>query len=284
MNEAQIIAHFNGERCKLGEVKISALDRGFVFGDGVYEVLRVYKGKPFLLDEHMARLARSLDTARLLPLVNARSLILQNIADNAVSEGMVYMQVTRGAAPRLHSFKDLAIKPTVLIYSKHFLAHPAEKGALQGIRAITLPDLRWGCCNIKSLNLLANCMAQTTAQEQGAEEAILLRDESTLTEGTASNVFIVKDNVVKTPPLSGHILAGTRRMFLLKALKKDGIAVSECALRRADLENADEIFITSTIKEATSVVELNGKKVGSGEVGPLSKRARALILKDVAAL
>lgn len=282
MTHDRIIAHFNGQSCDLNEVKVSPLDRGFVFGDGVYEVLRVYNGKAFLLEEHMARLERSLSTARLPPLYNARSLIIKNIADNKIEEGMVYLQLTRGAAPRLHSFKELDIKPTVLIYSKHFIDDPAETSAKHGIRAITLPDLRWGCCNIKSLNLLANCMAQTTAQERGAEEALLLRDGSTLSEGSTSNVFVVKDGVVKTPPLSGHILAGTRRNFVLQAMKKDGIAVEECVLYQNDLQNADEIFITSTIKEAVGVVELDGKKVGRGLVGFFSRRARTLIHESLA--
>lgn len=280
--EHKIIGLWNNQESYLDNIAVSPDDRGFVFGDGVYEVLRVYNGQPFLLEEHLGRLEKSLNAARLPALENMKQAIISVIEKNLVKEGMVYLQVTRGSAPRVHSFHDLDLKPNVLIYAKHFAKCPSSYDAEHGIKAITLEDLRWQCCHIKSLNLMANCMAQTEAFERGAKEAILFRDNKILSEGSSSNVFIVKNSVVYTPPLSNHILPGTRRKFIIEKLKDDGILVEERVLLRSDVERAMEIFITSTIREAAPVVELDGRPVGAGQVGPMAKKARDLILKDVA--
>lgn len=278
MATSSIIATWNGEERDLDQVFISPNDRGFVFGDGVYEVLRVYNGKAYILEDHLARLSLSLKAARIAMQDDLGPLILRNIEQNGITEGMVYLQVTRGAAPRLHSFFNLDIKPNILIYSKHFAEHPFAKDAERGIKAITLEDLRSGLCHIKSLNLMANCMAQTAAHEKGASEAILFRNNNVLSEGSSSNVFIAKDSIVRTPPLSGHLLAGTRRKLVIEKFRLSGIDVHESVLTRADVTRADEIFITSTIREATAVIELDGQKVGSGAVGPMARKARELIL------
>lgn len=271
-----ILAFFNGKTERLDELKVSVNDRAFVFGDAVYEVLRVYNGRPMILDAHMLRLKNSLKAVGIKHEIDLTKTILDNISQNQVVEGMVYLQVSRGTAPRIHSFYNLDIAPNILVYTKAFVTHPAEKEAASGIFAITHEDLRSSHCNIKSINLLANCMMQSKANEQGAHEAILARGEI-VTEGTSCNVFMVKNNQVFTPPLSGWVLPGTRRKFIIDGFKKD-LPVTERVIYKEELFDADEIFITSTVKEAISVVKLDQKDVGAGVPGPVAKKARELIL------
>jgi D-alanine transaminase len=280
MENRKIIAMWNGHIMPLEQVSVSPLDRGYVFGDGVYEVLRIYNGCPFLLDAHMSRLEQSLEKMSLPPLSGLYADILSVIGHNEIEEGMVYLQVTRGTAPRVHSYSNLALKPNVLIYGKHFPEHPSAQDAKSGIKAISLPDLRWGRCDIKSLNLLGNCMAITLANERGALEALQFRD-GFLTEGTSSNVFVVKNEAFLTPPLSNHILPGTRRNYLVEKLRLRNSMVREAPISQQDVNSADEIFITSSIREATAVISLDAKQVGSGRVGPMAKLARDLIMKGI---
>lgn len=281
MEPHKILAIWNGHSCPLDEVSISPLDRGYVFGDGVYEVVRIYQGRPFLFDEHLERLRSSLLKISIANVSGIADDILRNIDQNAIIEGMIYLQITRGTAPRMHSYSDLNLKPNVLIYGKHFAKHPAAEDAARGIKAITLPDQRWGRCDIKSLNLLANCMAQSDANTKGCIEALLFRNNAMLSEGSSSNVFIVKDGAYHTPPLSNEILPGTRRNFLIKELKKANLTVYERPIAKSEVLQADEIFITSSIREATPVVTIDDRPVGTGSVGALAKLARKVILQGV---
>lgn len=274
----KIIAFFNGQTMPLDELKVSVNDRAYVFGDAVYEVLRVYNGQPMIIDAHLKRLKNSLLAIGIKKEVELREQILSNIALNKVIEGMVYLQVSRGTAPRVHSFYHLDLSPNVLLYSKSFAEHPCEKDAENGITAIVHEDLRSSHCNIKSINLLANCLIQTRANEQGANEAILVRGDI-VTEGTSCNIFMVKDGLISTPPLSGWVLPGTRRGFLIDRLKMLK-PVEERPIKMAELFSADELFISSTIKEAIAIIRLDQKNVGLGQVGPIAKLARNLILKE----
>lgn len=276
----KIYASFNREISLLCDLKIPVEDRGLQFGDGIYEVLRVYKGEPFLFDEHMARLKRSLNEVSINGVDDIRRDILSNIALNDIIEGMVYIQISRGTAPRIHSFHNLPVKPNVLIYATPFLEHPAAKEMQTGIAAITHEDKRWGRCDIKSLNLLANCMAQSYAHKSGAFEAILVR-EGMVTEGSSSNIFIVKDKKIATAPLTANILPGTRRAFLIEAFKKEGKPIEERAIKKAELYEADEIFLTSSIKEALSIVTIDQKPVKDGKPGPVALLARKLMMEKV---
>lgn len=278
MSSSKIYASFNREITLLDELKISVNDRAFFFGDGVYEVLRVYYSQPLFLDEHLARLKRSLGEVHIEGVPDLRNDILANIALNDIHEGMVYLQISRGSAHRLHSFHNAKLTPNILIYSTPFHAHPCAHEATTGIRAITHEDLRWGRVDIKTVNLLANCMAQSYAHKMGAQEAILVKNNF-VTEGSTCNVFIVKNHVVKTPPLSRAILPGTRRQFLLHALRDDGYDVREENILTDELYNADEVFITSTVKEAIAVVKIDQKIIRDGSCGPVSLRARELILE-----
>lgn len=270
-----IIAFFNNQETLLEELKVPINDRAYLFGDAVYEVLRVYHGRPFLFDEHMARLRRSLEALRIKGVSDPRESILKNIAANHTQEGMVYLQISRGTAPRNHSFHDLALSPNILIYTKNFSEHPAKKEAQHGMTAITHDDLRWGRCDIKTINLLANCLAQSSANQQGCQEAILIRN-NLVTEGSSCNVFLVHNGVVSTPPLD-NILPGTRRAFLMQEFLKSGVRVEERPIEKRELFSADEVFVTSTVKEVIAITAIDGKVIGSGVVGPVVKTAQSFI-------
>jgi D-alanine transaminase len=276
MKDLRLKAIYNQTQVFLDELMVPANDRAYLFGDAVYEVLRVYHTKPFLLAEHMARLARSLDAMEIKGVSDIRADILSSIALNEIEEGMVYVQISRGNAPRNHSFYNQALTPNILISAKPFLTHPTLKEAECGITVITHEDFRWGRCDIKTVNLLANCLAQSKAHSLGADDAIFIRDGH-VTEGSSSNVFLVKDGTIKTPPLSRHILPGIRRQFLINAFCAEGNPVIEQPIHEEELFLADEVFITSTIKEAISVTMIDNKPVGSGE-RTIATLARKLIV------
>lgn len=277
----KIIAFYNNKNMLLSDISISVEDRSYLFGDGVYEVLRVYNKKPFLLEEHLLRLYSSLEKIDIKIDLNLKDEILNNIEVNNITEGMVYVQISRGTAPRTHSFHGLELNANVLIYSKHFFKHPAEEDIKRGVSAITHPDLRWYRCDIKSLNLLPNCMAQSKANAVGAKEAILYRDDGVVTEGSATNVFLVKDGVLKTPVKNNLILPGVTRQFIIDSLKIKGIEVREQKIYKKELFDADEIFITSSTKEAMSITKIDDYPVGNGDVGDMAILARKQILENI---
>lgn len=280
MTEPTPIAFYNGESHVLSELKVPALDRAFQFGDAIYEVLRIYRGQPFLIDEHVSRLNRNLTTIGIALIPDIKAQIENNIATNEVEEGMVYVQVSRGHAPRAHSFHKLVIDPNFLIYSKVFKAHPAEHQAKSGISCMTHEDIRWGRCDIKSVNLLANCLIQSKAHELGFDEAIFIHNDH-VSEGTSCNVFLVKNGIISTPNLSTKILPGTRRAFIIEQFKLSGHVVREREIHRSELYEADEVFITSSIKEALGVVKIDDTIISDGQVGRFAKLARSQILKNV---
>lgn len=281
---APIIAFFNKQPVPLDELRVPVTDRAYLFGDAVYEVLRVYNGRAFLFEKHMARLARSLREV-LITNANVTHIaedILSNIAVNHVREGMVYVQVSRGCAPRNHSFFNEPLTPSILIYTKPFNEHPALTEAQKGMSAITHDDIRWGRCDIKTINLLANCLAQSEAFRRGCKEAILCRHDL-VTEGSSCNVFLARNDTVITPSLD-NILPGTRRDFLINAFRAEGVSVEERPVNKAELFIADEIFVSSTIKEVIAVTNLDGHAVGQGGVGPMVKRAQGFFADAIAAV
>lgn len=259
----------NGSFLPLEQAKVSPLDRGFLFGDGIYEVIPSYRGVPFLLDAHLERLRRSLSEIRLpdpMGEVGWRDMLGQLLALNPGGDRGIYLQVTRGAAPRDHAF-PAATEATVFAMVNP-IQPPRPELAEQGVGAILLPDERWGRCDIKAVTLLANVLARQTAFEQGAIEAILLR-EGRLTEGAASNVFVVRGGVVRTPPLDRGILPGITRRFVLDLLEGQSRPVFEETVAESDLRSADEIWLTSSTKEILAVTRLDGQPVGSGRPGPV---------------
>jgi D-alanine transaminase len=271
------VALVNGAFVPLAEARVSVLDRGFLFADGVYEVIPAYGGKPFALREHLARLARSL---RELAIANPHSdaewteLALQLMQHNGNGDSMIYFQVTRGAPEkRGHAF-PVNVKPTVVGLC-NALPVPSEASLRDGAAAITRPDNRWGRCDIKSVALLPNILASQAANEQSCNEAILHRD-SRVTEGASSNVFAVLGTSVVTPSKSPEILSGITREVLLAALRAARVPVQERRLTLNELRSADEIWLTSSTREVLPVTRLDGEPVGSRKPGALWKKAYAL--------
>ena len=271
------VVYFDGRYMPKSEVRVSPDDRGFLLGDGIYEVAAAYDGRFVALDRHMDRLRRSLDESRIgssvadpLETVFQELLERNDYADSGKT--MVYMQITRGAAPRSHAFPKVACRPTVYAYAAPF---PDMGNLSGGTAAITRPDLRWSRCDIKVISLIANCLANQEAKEAGAFEAILIRDGVAL-EGTHTSFFGVKGETIRTAPLSNLILPGITREITIEAVTRAGIEVVEDPIPADELASMDELFITGTTTEVVPIVRLDGSPVGSGGIGPITQRAMEL--------
>ena len=276
------IGFLNGEFMPLSHVKISIEDRGFQFGDGVYEVVRTYGGVPFQLDAHLERLERSAHAIGIDMPVNSTEWdewVREGVKRAGYPECKVYVQVTRGVASRDHLFPHKT-PPTIVMSVREMRSlDPALCRA--GVVVITMEDLRWGRCDIKSINLLPNVLARQRASEAGAFEAILLRD-GTVTEGAVSNLMIVNGGHVITPQEGMHILSGVTRRFVLSLARKGGIPVEERNIGLRELRQAEEVFLTGTTIEVLPVVRIDNVPVGSGQPGLLTKRLRALFQEQIA--
>jgi D-alanine transaminase len=270
------IAYLNGEFVNLEQATVPVLDRGFLFGDGVYEVIPVYAGKPFRFSSHIKRLHKSL-SAILMSfeqpmeawLEICQGLIERNDFDNA----SIYLQVTRGSyINRHHDIPELD-KPTVMAMISPL--PPVQKdwqlADIKSYSVITEEDIRWQRCDIKAITLLANCMLKQKALESGADDTILVRNGEA-NEATSSNLFIVRDGVMITPPLSEQLLAGVTREFILALAKKHGIRYEERPIPEHELELADEIWLSSSTKEIRPVIKVNGVTIGDGVAGPVWRR------------
>jgi D-alanine transaminase len=271
------VVYFDGRYMPKEEVRVSPDDRGFLLGDGIYEVAAAYDGRFVALDRHMDRLRRSLVEARIDrtiadPLETVFQELLERNGFAESGKSMVYMQITRGAAPRSHAFPKIACRPTVYAYAAPF---PSMGSLASGTAAITRPDLRWSRCDIKVISLIANCLANQEAKEAGAFEAILIRDGVAL-EGTHTSFFAVMDGVVRTAPLSNLILPGITREITIEALVRAGIEVVEEPVPADELEAMHELFITGTTTEVVPITKLDGNPVGSGDIGPVTRRAMEL--------
>jgi len=276
------IGFLNGDFMPLSEVKISIEDRGFQFGDGVYEVVRTYGGVPFQLDAHLERLERSAHAIGLNMPVNStkwEEWVREGVKRAVYPECKVYVQVTRGVASRDHLFPHKTTPTIVMSIREMRSLDPAL--CHEGVVVITMDDLRWGRCDIKSINLLPNVLARQRASEAGAFEAILLRDD-TVTEGAVSNVMIINAGHVITPPEGAHILSGVTREFVLNLARKNGIPVEERNIRLREFRQAEEVFLTGTTIEVLAVVRIDDVPVGSGQPGLLTKRLRTLFREQIA--
>lgn len=259
----------NGEYLAPEEAKISALDRGFIFGDGVYEVIPVYGHNLFRLEPHLQRLDNSLHGIRMQNPYSRDewATILQTIVNkNEGDDQSVYLQITRGASKRDHAFPDNAT-PTVFVMSNPLTAPSAELLG-KGVSAITVEDIRWRYCHIKSIALLPNILLRQQACDEDAHEAIMYRD-NIVTEGAASNVFIVKDGMILTPRSGEHLLPGITRDLVLELAGQHKLACAEADITLDELRNADEIWLTSSTKEILPVTQLDGKVVADGKPGPV---------------
>jgi D-alanine transaminase len=271
------LANLNGQTMPLVDVKVSALDRGFLFGDAVYEVLRVYRGKPWMEREHFDRLVRSLALIRIggVDMDRLRRRMHETIAAGGFGDCVVYMQVTRGAVyPRRHAFPADAA-PTELLWVEEYDDTKTAQQRQVGISVISQPDLRWQRCGIKSTNLLANVLANQAAAEAGAAEAILYLPDGTLTEASHSSFFWVTHGNLCTTPHDANILPGITRIEVLGLTERAGVAVRECYLKRDDLAGVDEFFLTGTTSEVLPVTRIDGRPVAGGHPGPVTRRLQA---------
>ncbi|MCW9047781.1 MAG: D-amino acid aminotransferase [Gammaproteobacteria bacterium] len=266
--------YLNGEYLPLDQAKISVLDRGFLFADGVYEVIPAYGGRLLRMHEHMQRLQNSLDAIRLEnPLTNTQwleiteKLLLDNPNSGPGDDQYVYLQVTRGvAAKRNHGFPD-EVNQTVFMMVNEMA--PVNKEELrQGVSAITLDDIRWKACHVKSISLLGNILLRQQAHDNDAAEAILI-NEGLVTEGAASNVFAVIDDVLVTAPMGNRLLPGITRDLIIELAAANNINYEERDFTEQELLAASEIWFSSSTKEILPVVELNGKPVANGQSGPI---------------
>jgi D-alanine transaminase len=269
----------NDQFLPAGEARVSVFDRGFMFGDGVYEVIPVYGRRLFRLPHHLQRLDASLAAIGLAqPLSHARwSEVLARLVRDGTAGGdgdmSVYLQVTRGVAPRDHAYpKD--VPPTVLAYAQA-LSYPEPAQVSRGVAAVTVVDPRWSRCDIKAIALLANVMMRQYAVERGAAEAILVRD-GMVTEGSASNIFIVEGDTLLTPPKGPYILPGITRDLVVELAAAHGVPCQEAAFSEARLLAADEVWLTSSTKEIMPITRINDRVVGGGGAGPVHGRMHAL--------
>jgi D-alanine transaminase len=261
--------YLNGQYLPLSDAKISVMDRGFLFGDGVYEVIPAYAGRLFRLEGHLERLDNSLRSIRLQ---NPHSreqwrTILSPLLQQDLDQS-IYLQITRGAAPkRDHAFPQNTV-PTVFAMVSGINPYADHEN---GVKAVSMEDSRWKLCDTKAITLLANVLLRQAAVDQGCAEAILFLD-GYLTEGAASNAFAVIDGVLVTPPKSPAILPGITRDIILEIARKNNIPCSEQAIAKADINNASEIWVTSSTREIIPIVEFDGEKIGDGKPGALWKK------------
>ena len=263
--------YLNGSFMPVEQAQVSVLDRGFLFGDGVYEVIPVYEGKPLRLDEHLARLQQSLDAVQLAVKEDWTSLVHELIEQNGHGNLSVYLQVTRGAEAKRDHALPKEPRPTIFMMATPFTP-VSDLAAVEGVKAVCLEDNRWLRCFIKSVCLQPNVLLKQQAVAAGAQDAILIRD-GCVTEAAAANVFVIKDQVVYTAPKNDFILGGITRDLVLELLRGMGVECREESPSLALLETADEVWISSSTREIVPVVEVDGKPVGNGVKGTLWQAA-----------
>jgi D-alanine transaminase len=271
-----MIVYLNGEYLPYEDARISVDDRGFVFADGIYEVARIYDGHIFLFEPHLMRLRHGLGELRInadivseIPSIAERLLDANNMR---TGDATLYIQVTRGAAPRAHAFPPSSVKPTVFIATKPFKQHPDEFWE-KGVSAITVKDTRWSRCDIKSIALLPNILANQQAKDAGAFEALFVRDGQVI-EGSHSNFFGVLDGELRTYASCGYILTGITRLLVVDKAGELDIPLREEAIPLDRLFDATELFLSGTTTEVMPVTRVDGKQIGDGKPGPVTQRLR----------
>ncbi len=276
------IVYLNGNYIPASEAQISILDRGFLFGDGVYEVIPVYSGIPFKLAGHLERLNRSLLAINMeSPLLdNEWNSVLEELIDknSGNQDAMIYLQLTRGTMPRRDHLYSKDTVPTILAMCIP-MEYPIYDDDTQGIKAITVEDNRWQDCHIKSINLLPNILTRQKAFDQGAGESIFIRDGLVI-EGSASNIFIVKNDIIRTPPLSRNMLGGITRDTIINLCNSHKIEIMQKPVTEDELHDSDEIWVSNSTQELLPVTTLNQHKVGKGTPGPKWKQLITLYQQD----
>ena len=268
----------NGSYMPIEEARVSVLDRGFIFGDGVYEVIPVYSRRAFRLAEHLKRLQHSLDGIK-LPNPHSESewteILHEIIKRNAPEDQYLYLHITRGVAKRDHAFPNPPVPPTVFVLSNP-LTTPSAEQLQNGINCITVVDNRWLRCDIKSIALLPNVLLRQAAVEAGCAEAILIRDDAFLTEGAASNIFVVKSGKLLAPPKDNLMLPGITYDVILELAAANGIPCEVRRVSKAEVFGADELLLSSSTKEVLAITTLDGKPVGNGKPGTMFAKLHSL--------
>ena len=278
------IVYLNGEFLPAEDAWISPDDRGFLFADGIYEVTPAYRGRLFRLERHLERMAAGLKALRMevdldgMEAVHRRLLAENGLEDEEVAT--IYLQVTRGAAPRTHAFPPPDTTPTIYAFAGSY-ERPARERWEEGFEAVTVPDRRWSRVDVKSIALLPNVLALQAAVDAGAADAILVRDGVAL-EGAHNNLCFVFDGTIATHPTSHEILHGVTREYILELARELGHPVQERAVQVEEIARADEIFFTGTTTEVRPCVQVDGRVVGDGSVGPVSRSLYEAFLEGMA--
>jgi D-alanine transaminase len=282
MSPSPTLANLNGEIMPLEDVRVPALDRGFLFGDAVYEVLRLYRGKPWLFAPHWERFERSLREIRIagVDMERLRRRMHETIAASGLQEALVYLQVTRGAAPRRHAFPTQATPLEFLFVSEYADTYAPMRRT--GVPVVTQPDLRWQRCDIKSTNLLGNVLAIQAATDAGCAEALLYTPDGNMTEATHSSFFAVKDGTLLATPLGPSILPGITREYLVELAGRAGIPFRQKVMSRRDLRDMDELFLSGTGSEVLAIVTVDDKPIAAGRPGPITLKLLDAYQADVA--
>ena len=268
-----MIVYLNGQFVPIEEAKISVLDRGFIFGDAVYEVWRLVKGRLFESDKHLARLANGLSDIHIAPPAESQAAKLKEISDRLVKEngingeGSLFLEMSRGVAPRAHQYPKPPVPPTVFLMASPFT--PPEELRSKGAGVILIDDVRWKRCNVKTTQLLPNVMAKQEAFEHDCLDAIFVRD-GMITETSHANVVAIIKGTLWTHPIDGSVLPGVTRDVVLELAKKNGVPVREEAMTVDAFRKADEVFLVGTLSDVMPIVKVDGKQVGDGKPGPVS--------------
>jgi D-alanine transaminase len=277
------LAYLNGAFLPIDKAMVPIEDRGYQFGDAVYEYIASYEGRLFCVDEHMARLQRSLGELRFPEIDQAeiRTALHELFQRSQFERAGIYIQISRGVAPRLHEYTDdMQLQVVMTIRALNEVA----PGYLEtGVGAITVEDLRWGRCDIKCVQLLPNALCKRQALDAGVKDAIFVADDGSVREGTSSNLFMVANGVLKTHPLTRNILPGITRGVLIDFCRQSGIAVEESFFDRQALYAADEVMLTGTTTEVLPLIEIDRHPIGDGKVGPMARKLFAALRQRMAA-
>jgi D-alanine transaminase len=279
----QILACLNGETMPVEQARVSVWDRGFLFGDSVYEVFRMYKGRCWLEAEHFARLRRSLAELEFPPhdLDGLARRMHRTIAASGIQDGTAYIQITRGVAPRAHAFPNPPVPPTELIIVRPYDDGPTARCRETGVKVISLPDLRWKRCDIKSTNLLANVLANEAAHRADCYEAVLVDSAGFVTEATHTSLLWARHGRLEGTPEGHEILPGMTRQLILRLLATLAIPFVGSRVTLPELKAADELILVGTSSEVVPIVQIDDSPVGQGRPGPISRRLWNAYRQDV---
>ncbi|HLR30357.1 MAG TPA: D-amino acid aminotransferase [Paenalcaligenes sp.] len=276
------IVYLDGAYVRLGDAKISVLDRGFIFGDGIYDVVPCYQGRPFRINEHLARLQRNLEVIEIETGWSANDweqLVLDMLARSGRgADCLVYIQVSRGPAKRDHAFPAQS-EPTIFCMIAPF-TRPTEKQRTQGLSVVSIEDKRWLMCHIKSTSLLGNVLARQQAVEAGVDEVVQFRD-GYLTEGASCNIWVVRDGVLLAPPRNNLILEGIRYRLLEELAAECGVDFEARPIAKKEVQSADELMLSSATKEILPIMNFNAQPVGNGKLGPVYQKLRAAYDQEI---